>query len=132
MEHATELTRAMPIPTDDDERYSSRYDAFGAKHKAPAEKKLWISVVALAAADAIAPPKSRSEGDLDRRDAIQFCTAASGNWFKQREVICALADIDPDRLRERVLIAIADGRRLTGTGRLLPKNKFDKDKSHSD
>jgi hypothetical protein len=97
---------------------SQRIDAFGTPHKEPAEKRLWMAVVAQAATDALMARQTKAANDLERRDAVAFCTATYGEWARSRELACALAGVNPDKLRERILAGIAQGQKLTGMGKV--------------
>ena len=39
-----------------------------------------------------------------------FCLAESGQWAKERDEVCALAGIDPDAFRQKVLALHEAGR----------------------
>jgi hypothetical protein len=96
---------------------SQRIDAFSMPHKEPAEKRLWMAVVAQAATDALMARQTKAANDLERRDAVLFCTATYGEWARSRELACALAGVDSEKLRECILASIAKGRKLTGQGK---------------
>ena len=71
------------------------------------------SVLSQAIADAFGDIRrmvAKSEADRAR----SFCLAESGKWARERDMVCALAGIDPDSFREKV-------KALSETGKLSRK-----------
>jgi hypothetical protein len=45
--------------------------------------------------------------ESERAKARSFCLAESGQWAKEREVVCSLAGIDPDAFRQKCMVLAA-------------------------
>lgn len=87
--------------------YSRQYD-----YRTPPEERLVFSILSQAVSDlfgshSILTPAQRSR---ERRLALVFLTATSGEGYAWRAHYCSLVDVDPDVLRAGV-IAILEGRR---------------------
>ena len=62
-------------------------------------KSLWRHVLRQAVCDALgSDPYSARE----KPNARAFCLAERGQWAESRELICSLADVDPQYFSERV------------------------------
>lgn len=51
-----------------------------------------------------------NQADLERRYALRLLTDRTGEWAESRDAWCLMADVDPDKLRERI-IEVLDGER---------------------
>lgn len=88
-------------------------DLFRDGRKPTPEHSLWSSVVLQAVLDLFATPKGGSwEPEGVRLDAMQWLTAETGEDADSRACVCALAGVDADALRQRV-IAMLDGQPST-------------------
>jgi hypothetical protein len=77
------------------------------------QRELWANVIVQAWRDAFARispervDRRAREGRKARDEALAWLTATEGEDAEGREEVCALAGVDPDRLRERALARIA-------------------------
>lgn len=86
-------------------------DPFAIQHgqRCP-QRELWAAVLEQALADVFTVPSGcshRAERVKTRNEAIALLTDASGEWARQRAMICGLIDSDPDAIRSRVLQRMA-------------------------
>jgi hypothetical protein len=72
-------------------------------------RMLWAAVLAQVLSDAFGESR-RPIAESEQTKARSFCLADSGQWAKEREVVCALAGIDPAAFREKVLALHEAGR----------------------
>jgi hypothetical protein len=77
-----------------------------------AEKQLAYAVINLAIEDALAPPPLEGHPNYAdrariRREALCFLTDKRGAWAEARPFWCMATDVDPDELRERMLLCLA-------------------------
>jgi hypothetical protein len=86
-------------------------DASSIKHapRSP-ERNLWAAVLARAIEDIFNMPVSCAyykEAVKVREEAIALLTAESGEWARQRAMICAYIDRDPDLVRNQIMRRMA-------------------------
>lgn len=66
--------------------------------------RLYSAVVYSALEDLFFPRSDvPSQTERNRQEALSFLTDTSGPWYKSRVAICAIIDIDPDRLRRKII-----------------------------